>query len=128
MREVTLHPYLFFIGNCREAMEFYKSIFGGELEIMENQGELAGTIMHAHLKGGLVSFMASDGTRRTPYEPSFITMSLNGSDSSQLSKVFDLLSEGGTVTYPMKLEVWGDMYGTVTDKFGVDWMVNISAH
>lgn len=83
--------------------------------------------MHADLQGEDIHFFACDGTRTTPYETSFITLSLNGSDTEKLTTTFNKLSEGGTITSALKTESWGDIFGMVTDKFGVDWMVNIHA-
>lgn len=125
MSGIQLDPYIFFTGNCKEAMEFYKSIFGGELNTSMNEGGTG--VMHAQLDGGVVSFMASDGDRTTPYETSRISLSLSGSETEKLTALFDKLSEGGKVESPLKTESWGDTFGMVTDKFGIDWMVNISA-
>lgn len=135
MSKVTLDIYPFFMGNCREAMEFYKSIFGGELTI-QTYGEVPGDkpeemkgmddkVMHASLKGGDIEMMASDSTRKAPFGPSFISLSLSGTDEEKLRSLFDKLSEGGEVTSPLKKEFWGDIFGSLTDKFGIDWMVNI---
>jgi PhnB protein len=71
--------------------------------------------------------MASDGTRTEPYETSCISLSLNGTDADKITAAFEKLSAGGKVTNPMKVESWGDTFGELTDKFGIDWMVNISA-
>jgi PhnB protein len=136
MPNVTLDVYLYFTGNCHQAMEFYKSIFGGELT-MQTFGEIPGDkpaemanmndkIMHARLTGGLISFMASDGTRQEPYSQGRISLSLGGSDEEKLREIFDRLAEGGKVTSPLKKEFWGDIFGSLTDQFGIDWMVNIS--
>jgi PhnB protein len=137
MNTIDLQVYMFFTGNCREAMEFYKSVFGGELTLQtfgevpgEKSPEMQGmddNIMHATLQGGLVSFMASDSTRKEKFGDSFISLSLGGQDEAMLRDVFAKLSEGGNVTSELKKEFWGDTFGTVTDKFGVDWMVNITA-
>ena len=121
---MNLHPYLFFTGNCAEAMEFYKIIFGGELKLVPNQDGKG--IMHADLSGGDLELLASDGTRTTPYETSSISLALTGSDNEKITGAFHKLSEGGTVTAALKTESWGDTYGSLTDKFGIDWMVNIS--
>jgi len=129
MSAITLDPYLFFTGNCKEAMEFYKEVFGGELKVMMNEGnpEMAGTVMHAYLSGGDATLMASDGTRKDPYETSFISLSLGGSDAERLTELFNKLADGGKVTSALKTESWGDTFGSLTDKFGVDWQVNISS-
>lgn len=130
MSKLQLDPYLFFMGNCQEAMEFYKSVFGGELKIQkydEMPGEKVpnaeGKVMHASLKGGAIDLMASDSTRTEPFGESFISMSIGGEDSELIHNIFDKLSAGGNVTAPIKKESWGDYFGTLTDKFGVDWMV-----
>jgi PhnB protein len=122
---MKLNPYLFFTGNCAEAMEFYKSIFGGELKTMPNEGRPG--LMHADLTSDDITILATDGMRTSPYETSFVTLSLNGSDSEKITAAFNALAEGGEVTNPLKTEVWGDTFGMLTDKFGVDWMVNINA-
>ncbi len=136
MSDVQLDAYLFFTGNCREAMEFYKEVFGGELTA-QTYGEVPGDkpaemermndkIMHSTLKGGEISLMASDSTRDS-FGDSFISLSLGGTDEDKLRGLFDKLAEGGKVSQPLEKMFWGDIFGTVTDKFGVDWMVNIGS-
>ncbi len=134
MSKIQLDPYLFFTGNCREAMEFYKEVFGGELTV-QTYGEMTGEsspegakelVMHAYLTGGHVQLMASDGTRTEPYPAGPISLSLSGTDEEVLRKLFADLCEGGKVTAELKKEVWGAIFGGVTDKFGIDWMVNIN--
>jgi PhnB protein len=127
MSDTKLIPYLFFIGNCSEAMDFYKSVFGGDLNVSHHEGEMAGKIMHAHLSGGQIELMASDGTRQEPYPTGCISLSLGGTDMEGLSKTFDMLGEGGKVEMPLQKQFWGDTFGMLTDKFGIDWMINISA-
>ncbi len=105
-------------------MEFYKDVFGGKLVTSPNG---SGGIMHADLSGGEINLMGCDSTRTTPYEMSCISLSLNGTDSESITAVFKKLSEGGTVTSPLQVESWGDTFGTLTDRFGIDWMVNISS-
>jgi len=122
---MNLSPYLFFTGDAKEAMEFYQGIFGGELKTMPNESGKG--LMHADLSGGDIEFMASDSDRTTPYETCRIDMSLSGTDSDKITAAFNKLAEGGKVVMPIKTESWGDMFGAVTDKFGIDWMVNISA-
>ncbi len=130
---IKFNPYIFFPGNCREAATFYHEVFGGSVTI-QTLGEAIGEtdpakkdrIMHADLTGGAVEFMASDSDRNEPYPPSFITLSIGGEDETLITALFKKLAEGGAVTSELKKEYWGDTFGTVTDKFGVDWMVNIS--
>jgi len=125
MGNITLSPYLFFTGNCQEAMEFYKEVFGGELQTSPNPDGKG--LMHADLSGGVIDLMASDGTRTTPYEVCRISLSLSGTDTEKLTELFDKLSEGGKDITALKTESWGDVFGSLTDKFGIDWLVNISA-
>lgn len=125
MANLTLNPYLFFTGDCRQAMQFYQTIFGGELFLQTMDGSEDGPIMHANLSGGAITLMASDGTRDR-YDVCRITLSLNGSDEQQLRTLFDALSQGGSNLFPIKRETWGALYGSVTDKYGIDWMVNVA--
>ena len=133
MSDTVLNPYLFFTGNAREAMGYYKTIFGGELSIM-TVGEVMGPdapspehVMHAKLSGGALTLLASDGDRTTPYETSRITLCLSGKNGEELTTMFNALADGGEVSHPLTVESWGDAFGTLTDKYGIDWMVNIDA-
>lgn len=133
MSKVTLDAYLFFRGNCAEAMEFYKSIFGGEIYSMSYEQAMGektpeenrGTLMHASLKGGEVNLLASDTTKASD-KSAKISLSLSGDDEEKLTEMFSRLSEDGDVFSPLKKEMWGDVFGSVTDKYGIEWMVNIS--
>lgn len=132
MGKIDVDPYLFFRGNAEEALEFYKTIFGGEIEkvpygeFMPAPKGLEGKLMHAYLGGGLVSLMASD-TNEASEQSAKVSISISGTpeDEEKLTQVFTALSQGVTVHYPLKKEVWGDMFGSVTDKYGIDWMINI---
>jgi len=126
MSKVTFNPYLFFTGNCKEAMEFYKGIFGGEVTYQMHYDD-PNKVMHAQLDGGEIEFMGSDGDRTTPYETCRISLSLSGTDTDKLTGFFKALAEGGNVESDLKTESWGDTFGMVTDKYGVDWMVNITS-
>ncbi len=122
-----------FDGNCKEAMEFYKSVFGGELNL-HNYGDAAPVpevkekIMHANLDNGEIMFMASDDCLPDHEfkEGNNIHMSLVGDDQEKLTGYFSKLSEGGEVHLKLEKQMWGDIYGQFTDKFGIHWMVNIS--
>jgi PhnB protein len=131
-----LNPYLGFRENAREAMEFYHSVFGGELT-MSTFGEMHASedpaeqdkIMHSQLEtpNGLV-LMGSDTPNVMPYNPGdTISVSLSGDDDGELSGYWDKLSSSGKVTMPMAVAPWGDKFGMCTDKFGVNWLVNIAA-
>jgi PhnB protein len=129
-----LNPYLTFNGNAREAMEYYQSVFGGQLQIStfgefgSSDPAVADKVMHARLttdRGYIL--MASDAAPGMPYNPgNTITCSLSGDPGDGLEQAWERLSDGGTVTMPFKKQMWGDLYGMCTDKFGIPWMVDIA--
>lgn len=129
-----LHPYLNFSGNCQEAMEFYKSVFGGKLEMtnfldggMSQSADDEKLIMHAVLEAenGL-TFMASDGLSQARTGEATIQLSLSGDDAEELTAYFEKLADGGTIREALVKAPWGDTFGMLTDKFGMNWMVNIA--
>ena len=131
---MKLEPYIFFKGDCQEAMNFYKNIFGGELEVvsydtmpddMPGKAEMAGKLMNAVLSGGDVVIRGSDTQQASP-ETKKVELCLTSDDEEKMRKVYDQLAEGGNAKYPLKKEFWGDIFGTLTDKFGVDWMIDIT--
>ena len=134
---VKLNSYISFNGNAKEAMEFYKSIFGGEIfsdtfesfasSEMPVADEDKQKIMHAYLKGDNgIELMGADTPMGMTYkEGARITLTLNGDDDAALRGYWDKLAEGGTITVPLEKAPWGDVFGMLTDKFGVNWMVDI---
>lgn len=131
----TLCPYLNFDGNAAEAMRFYQQVLGGEL-VMQTFGEAIpdtppeykDRIMHARLESGAVLLMASDTNpgHGGPFRAgNNVHLSLMGSDVTALTAAFHKLAEGGQVVMPLEKQFWGALFGMVTDKFGVQWMVNI---
>jgi PhnB protein len=133
--ESTLVPYLNFNGNAGEAMKFYREALGGELTIqtfgeakMAERPEDEQRIIHATLKNPGLTFMASDTmpSREAKFGDN-IHMSISGHEEARLVEVFNRLSEGGKVDMPLAKQFWGDTYGQLTDKFGVHWMINITA-
>jgi PhnB protein len=134
--QTKLNPYISFKNNTREAIQFYQSVFGGELrmntfkEFQASQDPSEDNlIMHAELEtGNGMSLMASDTPARMEYRPgNNISLSLSGENEAELTAYFQKLSAGGTITMPLTKAMWGDMFGMCTDKFGVGWLVNISA-
>ena len=132
----TLNPYLSFRDNTRVAMEFYRSVFGGKLDLRTFKDFHASQdpsednlVMHSVLEApNGITFMASDTPKRMPYEPGGnFSMSLSGEDEKELKGYFEKLAAGGKVTMPLEKAVWGDHFGMLTDKFGINWLVNISA-
>jgi len=134
MTSSRLNPYLGFNGNARQAMEFYKSVFGGELTLStfgENgmaDSPDADKVMHAQLETGAgYTIMASDAPSHIEFHPMVgVSISLSGDDGDALRGYWDKLSSVGTVTMPLEKQMWGDEFGMCTDQFGIDWMVNIS--
>ena len=132
---VRLNPYLSFRDTARQAMEFYHSVFGGELTLStfaefqasEDPGE-QDKIMHSMLEtqDGLV-LMAADPPNSMEYtQPVGVSVSLSGDDEGALRGYWDKLADGGTVVMPLERAPWGDTFGMCIDRFGITWMVNIS--
>jgi PhnB protein len=128
-----LNPYISFDGNAREAMEFYKEVFGGTLTV-NTYGEygapdpaLADKIMHGQLETDSgYTLMGADTPPGMAYNPGDnITVSLSGDDADLLHGYFDKLAAGGSITTPLETQMWGDEYGACVDRFGISWMVNI---
>jgi PhnB protein len=129
---MTLTPYLLFDGNCHQAMEFYKSCFGGELTSTKVKDSPAKDYMpavqrektvNARLKSGNVEISASDWLRldRTRIPGNTVCLYLSGGTFQELKTLFDKLSEEAEVTDPLK-EMFYGVYGALNDKFGVRWM------
>ncbi|MGH2495755.1 MAG: VOC family protein [Ktedonobacteraceae bacterium] len=130
-----LNPYLSFRDNTREAMEFYRTVFGGKLQLntfKENHASQDpaedNMIMHSVLEADNgITFMASDTPSRMEYRVGTnMSMSLSGDNEAELTRYFEKLSDGGMVTMPLGKAPWGDSFGMCTDKFGVPWLVNIA--
>jgi PhnB protein len=133
--QTRLNPYLSFRDNARQAMEFYRSVFGGTLTMSTfedfhasedpNEGD---KIMHAMLEAeNGITFMASDTPNEMAYHPGGnISLSLRGDNEKELRSYFEKLSTGGEIMMPLEKAPWGDLFGMCTDRFGVNWMVNIT--
>ncbi|OOL29254.1 3-demethylubiquinone-9 3-methyltransferase [Rhodococcus rhodochrous] len=130
-----LNPYISFRDNARQAMEFYRSVFGGELNVStfaemhaSDDPSEQDKIMHSMLASpnGLV-LMAADTPNQMSHNPGDnISISLSGDDEAELRGYWDKLSDGGTIAMPLERAPWGDQFGMCTDKFGIQWMVNIA--
>ena len=130
----VLNPYINFRDNARQALEFYKDVFGGDLRV-NTFGEYgdpnqpgADGVMHGQLETDSgFTLMAADTPPGMDVSSGAgnITISLSGDDEQQLRGYWDKLSEGGTVTMPFEKQMWGDLFGMCTDKFGVPWMVDV---
>jgi PhnB protein len=132
---VRLNPYLNFRDSARQVMEFYRSVFGGELTIStfaemhasEDPAEQQ-KIMHSQLEGdnGIV-IMAADLPNSMEYTPAAgMSISLSGDDEPVLRGYYDKLCVGGTVLEPLMTAPWGDTFGMCIDQFGITWLVNIA--
>ena len=130
-----LNPYLNFSGQARAAMEFYQSVFGGELDvstfadfqmpgISESDQDL---VMHSQLSTPAgMALMGSDVPSSMDLPTgSNITVSLSGTEDAELRGYWEKLSDGATVDMPLEVAPWGDAFGQLTDKFGTAWLVNI---
>ena len=132
-----LTPYLGFRDDARQALEFYQSVFGGDLTL-GTFGEMgasddpaeADKVMHGQLEtpnGYLI--MGSDTPNSMGHSAtSNISLSVSGDDADDLRRFFAGLSEGGTVIEPLTVAPWGDEFGMLTDRFGVTWMVNVTGN
>ncbi len=130
----VLNPYINFGDNARQALEFYKGVFGGNL-LLNTFGEYgdpnapgADNIMHGQLEtDNGMTLMAADTPpgMESNAGGGNITISLSGDDEQQLRSYWDKLAEGGNVTMPLEKQMWGDVFGMCTDKYGVPWMVDI---
>lgn len=135
--KISIAPYLNFNGETAEAMKYYQSILGGDLYLqtfgeakMSKSKEDKNLIVHASLRSDPLLIMASDVLPNM--EIIFgnnVHLSLMGAheDEAKLTDVFKRLSTDGKVTMPLEKQFWGDVFGMLTDKFGMHWMINIAA-
>ncbi|MGH7912266.1 MAG: VOC family protein [Candidatus Dormibacteraceae bacterium] len=130
-----LNPYLSFRDNAREAMEFYRTVFGGEL-VVSTFGEFQAAqdpaeeklVMHAQLDtpGGL-TLMASDTPPRMEFhQGTNFMISLSGEDEAELTGYWTKLSQGGNVTMPLGPAPWAKAFGMCNDRYGIPWLVNVA--
>jgi PhnB protein len=132
---MQLQPYLFFTGECEEALNFYRSVFGGEIvsinryagSPMENQvpPDWADKVMHATFTAGDITFMAADSSQARPdanNAKARLCVGAAGHDDG--ARIFDGLAAGGSVTMPFTKQFWGASFGMLADRFGIEWMVN----
>jgi PhnB protein len=128
-----LNPYLSFDKNAREAMDFYRSVFGGDVQIMPF-GDMAHEpsekemVMHGQLNApnGMVLMGSDTPAAMARTKGNNISVSLSGNDEAELHGYWDKLAVGAAVSMPLAKAPWGDSFGMLTDKFGIPWMVNIA--
>jgi PhnB protein len=135
---MQIQPYLFLDGRCEEAIEFYRGAVGAEVTMLmrfkENPEATAGCmppgaedkVMHASLRIGDATVLASDG--RCTGQPSFqgFALSLTASDADEAERIFAALGNGGQVQMPMAKTFFSPRFGMVADRFGVSWMVYVA--
>ena len=134
---MAISTYLNFDGNCREAFEFYRSVFGGEFAVMETfrngpsdmgmPDDEMDNIMHVSFPIGSSVLMGSDvpSTFGAPHVPgNNFALSINLESREESDDLFTKLSDGGSVNMPMADMFWGAYFGFCTDKFGINWQVH----
>jgi PhnB protein len=131
----ALNPYLNFGGDTREAMAFYQQVLGGDLSVqtfaefgMPTSPAYQDKVMHARLDADGAVIMASDVREGTvPKVGDNVTLSLSGgpAEHDHLTGIFAALADGGATMMPLAEVPWGATFGMLTDKFGIQWMVNI---
>ncbi|TAK57666.1 VOC family protein [Patescibacteria group bacterium] len=129
-----LNPFLRFNnGKCREAMNFYQKILGGELYFMivkespmagEMSSDKQDLIMHSSLTKGGWMLIGSDMMRDKAVVGDSVGLSLDCESEKEIKMIFDSLSQGGEVFMPLEDAFWGALFGIVIDKYGVEWMLN----
>ena len=132
---MKLNPYLNFQDHARQAMEFYQTVFGGNLMVSSfkdggmSQGPAdENLVMHSQLDAANdMTLMASDVPPGMEFKPgNNVSVSLSGNDEKSLRGYWEKLSAGGTTMMPLEKAPWGDTFGMCTDQFGIQWLVNIS--
>jgi PhnB protein len=133
-----IQPYLFFNGNCEEAVEFYRKALGAEVEMtmrFKDSPEppqpgmvppgFENKIMHTSFRVGQTTVMASDGC--SSEGPSFkgFSLSLSVPSEAEADRAFTALANGGQVRMPLAKTFWSPRFGMVTDRFGVGWMISV---
>eukprot|EP01031_Cornospumella_fuschlensis_P034207 gene34207-41407_t len=136
--DVQLGPYLYFNGNCQEAIDFYVEALGAKIDMLTRFGDgpdggpdeaSKNLVMHCSLSIDGVSIMFSDYSEgmcgNIPFKQgNNVHLSFYFKDHARERKVFAALSEGGIVTMPLANQFWNSYFGTLTDKFGVHWMLS----
>ena len=130
-----LNPYLGFRDNAREAMEFYQTVLGGDLTVTtfaefnasEDPAE-QNKVMHAQLINSTgLTLMGADTPNSMEYNPGDnYSVSISGEDEAELRGYWDKVSVGANITAPFERAPWGDIFGMCTDKFGVNWLINVT--
>ena len=132
----SVQPYLFFGGRCDEALEFYRSALGAEVQMLARFNDapepqpglppdFGNKVMHATVRIGDTLLLASDGRCEGETKFEGFSLSLTAGDEAGADRVFAALSNGGTITMPLAKTFWAPKFGMVQDRFGVSWMVSV---
>lgn len=138
----TINVYLTFNGNCFEAFSFYKSVFGGEFPYVGKfkdmpsetpiPDEMKEKIMHISLPISAETILmgsdASDAFGHATVIGNNFSISINTSTVEEADRLFNGLAQGGNITMPMNQTFWGAYFGMLTDKFGIQWMLNVDVN
>lgn len=123
MSKIRLSPYINFQGRAREAMEFYHKVLGGNLDLQTGAGDRIG---HARLEADGAVIIGSDGHPDYPAKVGdAMAIALGGTDRDRLARIFNDLGEGGRIQMPLTKQPWGAEVGWLTDRFGINWTVNV---
>jgi len=129
----TLTPYLSFSGSCMQALEFYKEAFHGEIIATQTFGDAPmdipadqkHRILHSKFKAEGLHFFASDNMPGDEVrQGSQVSLTITLDNKEEQQAIFEKLAFGGNITMPLEKTFWGAIYGMVTDKFGMHWMLN----
>lgn len=133
---MKLQPYVFFYGRCEEALDFYKTTFGGNYEASRNSdapaemtsqlpAEFKNKIMHASFTAPGVAFFASDGREAKTINPDDgnVSLCLEAADASEGDRIAKALADGGTTVMPLDAAFWGGRFGIIHDRFGIEWFI-----
>jgi len=134
----VVQAYLFFNGNCEQAVEFYRKALGAEVEFMMRYkespdapppgmvpGGWENKIMHTSFKVGQTTVMASDGCGPESRGFQGFSLSLAVFSEAEADRYFNALADGGNVTMPLTKTFWSPRFGMLTDKFGIGWMISV---
>jgi len=133
---MQLNPYFIFNGNCEEALNFYAQALGGEILHLMRFGDAPGDsqasgdknmVMHATFKAGDIMIMASDSGNHPVKDTGSgqVFLNINCDDAGSQDKMYNALCEGGKVLMPLNDTFWGARFGMVSDKYGINWMLNL---
>ena len=137
MPSPLIQPYLMFGGRCEEALEFYRSALGAQVDMLMRFSEspdptppgmlppgFENKVMHASFRIAGNVLMASDGCEVGTQFKGF-SLSISVATEAEADRYFTALSDGGQVQMPLTKTFWSPRFGMLTDRFGIAWMINV---